>query len=291
MSCIVITSRVFCYSRWLMRIAVVLSYSRWLIHSFLALVVCAHLVSGAALAEQSSKSVEARWKSAISNDRVNELSDLLDQAISAGKNPLDLLQLDAPNGKSALMVACKRGDLALSQRMVKLGANINEVTLTGGTPLMFAVLGHHIDIADWLLSAGANLDARGSNGWSAATIAGAKGQTQVLAWLIKSGVNIDMPDVYGFTPLMRAVDNTHFNAARILLDEGGADVAFTDESGNSALHFAAANKQRETIELLLSYGANPLQTNRDGITPKDIAKNDAALSSLFESFVQKRNPK
>jgi ankyrin repeat protein len=246
---------------------------------------------GIALAEQTPKSLEARWVSAISNDRVDELSELLNQSIEAGKDPLNLLQLDAPNGKSALMVACKRGDLAFSKRMVQLGANINEVTLTGGTPLMFAVLGHHIDIADWLLSIGANLEAQGSNGWSAATIAGAKGQTQVLAWLINSGIDIDMPDVYGFTPLMRAVDNMHFEAARILVNEGGADVAFTDESGNGALHYATANRQLETIELLLSHGANPLQKNRDGITPKDIANNDSALLQLLDSVVQERKPK
>jgi len=267
------------------------SVLRSLLSSLFWLSMLVHVTSGMALAEQTSKTIEARWVSAISNDRLDILSDLLNQTIDAGNNPLELLQLDAPNGKSALMVACKRGDLTVSKQMVNLGANINEVTLTGGTPLMFAVLGHHIVIADWLLSLGANIEARGSNGWSAATIAGAKGQTQVLEWLINAGVNIDLPDVYGFTPLMRAVDNTHFSAAKILLVQGGADVAFTDESGNSALHFATANKQQVTVELLLSHGANPLQKNRDGITPVDIAKDDSALLLLFDSAVQKRKPK
>ena len=264
---------------------------QFFVRSSLCVLCLLFVYCGFAQADQSPKTIEARWISAISNDRVDVLSELLNQTVEAGKDPLDLLQLDAPNGKSALMVACKRGDLTLSKQMVKLGANINEVTLTGGTPLMFAVLGHHIDIADWLLNIGANLDARGSNGWSAATIAGAKGQTQVLEWLINAGVNIDTPDVYGFTPLMRAVDNMHFNAARILLEEGGADVAFTDESGNGALHFASANKQLDTIELLLQHGANPLQKNRDGITPIDIANQDASVLDLFDSVVRQQNSK
>jgi len=171
--------------------------------------------------------------------------------------------------------------------MVKLGASINELTLTGGTPLMFAVLGNRVSIAQWLVEQGAKINAKGSNGWSAATIAGAKGQSDMLQWLINAGADINSPDVYRFTPLMRAVDNRHHRSAQVLLEQGQASVDFKDESDNTALHFAVANKHVELVELLLSYGANPLHANRHGITPRDLAKPFPVIAKLFKTSLTK----
>ncbi len=223
-----------------------------------------------------------KWSSAISNDRDDLLAQMLDAHIESGLDPVKLLSIDAPNGKSALMVASKQGDLNLVRRMVGAGASINELTQTGGTPFMFAVLGDQIHIAKWLHAQGANIDSQGSNGWSAATIAGAKGQTAMLRWLIEAGADINAVDVYRFTPLMRAVDNQHQQAVSTLLSLGGAKVNVQDESDNSALHFAVANGHSEVIAMLLQHGANPLQKNRDGMTPIDLAKPDPALRALFK---------
>jgi len=231
--------------------------------------------------EQAPQTPTDKWASAIANDRVETLQQMLDEHIDDASHALSLLRVVAPNGKSALMVASKQGKLALTKRMVGLGANVNELTQTGGTPLMFAVLGNHVELARWLHQAGANINAKGSNGWSAATIAGAKGQTEMLRWLISADADIDSPDVYRFTPLMRAVDNQHIDSVRILLLEGKAGVNFKDESDNSALHFAVANRQIEVIQLLLKHGADPLQANRDGITPTDLAKQYPNVAAIF----------
>ena len=231
--------------------------------------------------EQAVPSVSERWSSAISNDRADLLEQMLNKHIEADGDPMSLLNQDAPNGKSALMVASKQGDLQLVQRLVTLGADVNESTLTSGTPLMFAVLGNHVELAKWLHESGANINSKGSNGWSAATIAGAKGQTKMLRWLIDSGADINSPDVYRFTPLMRAVDNRHVEAVKMLLTRGQASVDFTDESDNSALHYAVANNQLSVIRMLLSHGANPEQANRNGITPADLAKQFPEVLTVF----------
>jgi len=238
--------------------------------------------TGVAGSEQKLQSPTEEWSSAIANDRVETLGHMLDQRLDNNGDVLELLRKVAPNGKSALMVASKQGELALARRMVELGADVNEVTITGGTPFMFAVLGNHLILARWLHQSGANINAQGSNGWSAATIAGAKGQTDMLRWLISAGADVDSPDVYRFTPLMRAVDNRHTEAVQILLLQGHAGVNFKDESDNTALHFAVANKQSDVIKLLLNHGADPLLANRDGITPADLAKQHPDISGIFE---------
>jgi len=240
--------------------------------------ICSPIALGS---EQENQTQAQRWASAIANDRIDTLERLLNTHSDNKNAALKLLRAVAPNGKSALMVASKQGELALAKRMVKLGANVNELTQTGGTPLMFAVLGNHVSVARWLHESGADINAKGSNGWSAATIAGAKGQTDMLRWLISAGANIDSPDVYRFTPLMRAVDNQHAQAVQILLLLGRAGVNFKDESDNTALHFAVSNKQIEVIKLLLGHGAAPMQANRDGITPVDLAEQHPELSGVF----------
>ncbi len=232
--------------------------------------------------EPEIKTLAEKWASAISNDRTDQLQRMLNTRLNEQGDPLELLRKDAPNGKSALMVAAKQGELALVQRIVGFGVNINEVTLTGGTPFMFAVLGDHISVASWLHEQGADINAKGSNGWSAATIAGAKGQTAMAQWLIEAGANINAPDVYQFTPLMRAVDNQHADTAQVLLELGGADVDFADESGNTALHFAVANNQLDVVNLLLNSGADPQHKNRDGITPADLAVQHPKMANLFQ---------
>ena len=231
--------------------------------------------------EQQLQTPNEKWVSAIANDRVDTLAQMLDQHNDNKSEVVKLLRKVASNGKSALMVASKQGELTLVKRMVESGANVNELTQTGGTPLMFAVLGNHITLARWLHQAGADINAKGSNGWSAATIAGAKGQADMLRWLIEAGADMDSPDVYRFTPLMRAVDNQHVDAVQILLSQAKASANFNDESGNTALHYAVANQQRAVIRLLLSHGADPSHANRDGITPIDMAKPHPALSGLF----------
>jgi len=244
-------------------------------------IVCL-LVNVPLLASESEVKTRAeKWASAISNDRTDLLVQMLDAQLEEQSDPLVLLQHDAPNGKSALMVASKQGELVVVQRMVKLGASINEVTQTGGTPFMFAVLGDHVEVARWLFDKGANINAKGSNGWSAATIAGAKGQTDMLRWLIEAGANINAADVYQFTPLMRAADNQHLESVRVLLEQGQANIDFKDESKNTALHFAVANQQHELVRLLLEHGADPMQANRNGITPKALAEKYPEMKALF----------
>lgn len=231
--------------------------------------------------EQKLQTPIEKWTSAIANDRIDTLAQMLDQQGDDKSGAQALLRNVASNGKSALMVASKQGELAVAKRMVKLGANVNQRTQTGGTPFMFAVLGNHLALARWLHQSGADINAKGSNGWSAATIAGAKGQTDMLRWLIEAGADINSPDVYRFTPLMRAVDNQHTDSVKILLQQGKASVKVKDESDNTALHFAVANQHSDVIKLLLHHGADPFQVNRDGISPADLAKQYPELSEVF----------
>ncbi len=237
-----------------------------LAHRYLVLVVfiffaaCQYAQGDSSTPEESLSHL---WIKAISNDDVSFFNSLL----KSDAKPEPMIGLAAPNGKTALMVASKKGDLSLVKALHRKGAKVNRVTQTGGTAFMFAVLGNNLDVAQWLAKENANVAAAGSNGWSAATIAAAMGHTEILKWLTTLQSSFDSPDVYRFTPLMRAVDNRHYAAAKILLETQTVDVNVRDEWENTPLHFAMANKDEKMLELLLSHGARMSNANRDGVSP------------------------
>ena len=109
----------------------------------IALLIPFHIAPAMALDEppveplvESKLSVEPAvrqaWLRAIGNDQAARLNRLIRL-----HDPAALLRITASNGKSALMVAGKVGDLPLVTTLVSAGARIDETTQTNGTALMF----------------------------------------------------------------------------------------------------------------------------------------------------------
>ena len=219
---------------------------------------------------------QRRWISAIGNDRTDTLRQMLDQ-----HEPQQLLALAASNGKNALMVASKKGDLTLVKSLVDAGARIDEKTETNGTAFMFAVLGNRRGVAEWLLDKGADIQVIGSNGWTALTLAAAKGHEDLLQWLIDKGAQTQVRDVYRFTPFMRAVENGHESVAALLVDLPGTDVNAQDEYANTSLHHAVSANDIPMVQLLLDHGADPQLANRDGATPITLAVDNPPMLAVL----------
>lgn len=219
---------------------------------------------------------ERVWISAIGNDRTETLWQMLNR-----HEPQQLLAVTADNGKSALMVASKKGDLPLVKALVAAGANIEDKTLTNGNAFMFAVLGNHKSVAEWLLIRGADIHVVGSNGWTALTLAAAKGYVELLQWLIDRGADTEVRDVYRYTPLMRAVENGRHSAARILLAQKGTDINAQDEYENTSLHHAVVAQDVPMVRLLLQHGAAADIANRDGATASILAVDKPVMRALL----------
>lgn len=220
--------------------------------------------------------VRRAWLRAIGNDQAARLKRLIRL-----HEPASLLSITASNGKSALMVAGKVGDLSLMSSLVEAGASINETTQTNGTALMFAVLGNQRAVAEWLVARGADIHVIGSNGWTALTIAAAKGQLELLQWLIELGADAQVRDVYRYTPLMRAVENNHESVAATLLSLPKTDVNVQDESDNTSLHHAVSAGNASMVQLLLQHGAISTLRNRQGMTAVMLAADNPDMLSLF----------
>lgn len=223
-----------------------------------------------------------QWRSAIMHDDTTTLRSILQSMDS----PREQLAVLSENGKSALMIACKTGDMAFVLQLLSMGADEHATTATGGTPFMFASLGGHTDIVRLLHGRGVDINAQGANGWSATTIAAAKGYAQLLSSLLELQSDINAQDVYRWTPLMRAVDNGHTAAVKILLQDPRLELNTQDETGNTALHHAASNENAEMLGLLVAAGIDRSIKNKSGLIAAQLISalsNSEELSEILSS--------
>ena len=157
------------------------------------------------------------------------------------------------DGKTALMVVAKRGMADLVEQLLKAGAKVNAANNNGGTALMFAAITGDLRTIQLLLEHGAEMNAVGANRWGALMVAAVKGHAELVAILLRRGAD---PDVYGWTPSMRAASRNRTATVRVLLEDKRTDIAHRDDDGASALHRAAEQGHLEMVELLVGLGAD-----------------------------------
>jgi ankyrin repeat protein len=83
----------------------------------------------------------------------------------------------------------------------------------------------------------------------------------------------------------RHVPDGWLPAARYFLEELGVDVNIRDAEGFSALHHAAARGDNETIQYLVSRGANVMVVNRAGQTTVDMANSPEQRTQPFPATI------
>jgi len=177
--------------------------------------------------------------------------------------------------------ACAAGDLGQVRRLLDEGADPDSTDERGcGTLLSF-----HPPVVDLLLLRGARPDLQ-TNEVGASVLAGLSYMNQIecVRSLLRAGANANLgrPES-GETPLHHALASLEPNRTalvRLLLEHGADPNARTNPGfysfnyggdlrtrGETPLHRAAAYAPAETIELLLSFGADPSIRDANGDAP------------------------
>ena len=199
--------------------------------------------------------------------------------------------------KEAVFEAARRGDAAFLKEFLETyyrkydsilavdnyldydnGARLPDELKT--TPLILAVQNGNLECVKILLKYKAEIEERGDyidGDYPCCTplfVAAANGDVNIFSFLVESGadVNARSGDVdEQLRPLMIACENGKLNAVLYLIDEG-AEVNLEDNSGYTALHYAATiSNNNYTLSCLIDSGANINALTNDNRTPLMLA--------------------
>ena len=197
------------------------------------------------------------------------------------KEQPQLIDSTDARGNTPLIGAATRGDTENVQELLKYGASIECRNNNGWNALYSAVNHSRLECTATLLSYGYN-DFKDGYGMTALhracqqkdvafvqlllehslnvdqqdvfqrcplALAAWRNNALGVAYLLEKGANREIRDVFGATPLLRAIQYAAVDAARVLLDNN-CDVLAVDHESQTLLHRAALSRDVPTIELL-----------------------------------------
>ncbi len=185
--------------------------------------------------------------------------DLMD-AVSTGNIPLVELTIDRGaeitfrlkrNKKSHLLfrAASTKKAAKLVSILVQKGADVNEATTTGRTPLFVHTQMNRYEAVKYLLSNKANPNLQAKDGSSAIYTAAKEGRLRILKLLIKHGGKTAVKLRNGRNPLMAAAVNGHVKTVAYLLSKG-ANPSLRDKNGLNSIDYANGNEHKLIAQML-----------------------------------------
>ena len=126
---------------------------------------------------------------ALREDSMNVFNALVD-------DPRVKLELEAPNGNTALMMAAFKRNKPAALALLERGAKVNRA---GWSPLHYAAAGDAADIARILIERGAALNSRAPGGLTPLMMAAREGQESAVAVLLEAGANTSLKSADGMT--------------------------------------------------------------------------------------------
>jgi ankyrin repeat protein len=209
------------------------------------------------------------------------------------------IDLALPEGETPLMLASRTSGVDAVRFLIEHGAKVNVVERwQGQTPLMYAAANDRSEVAAALIAAGADVDARTppsdlperlpavryfveipSAGLTPLMFAARHGSVAALRVLVKAGADVDAKTPEGFSAVVIALDNLHFDAAKALVEAGasanGGGLFAVVEARNRVNYVGefqvptGAESSLELLALMLSQGADVMDRLPEQLLDRD----------------------
>lgn len=151
--------------------------------------VKSQLAKGVDVNARDPRSGETALIIALREDSMNVFKALVD-------DPRVKLELEAPNGNTALMMAAFTRNKPAALALLERGAKVNR---PGWSPLHYAAAGDAADVARILIDRGAALDSRAPGGLTPLMMAAREGQEAVVAVLLEAGAKTSLKSAEGMS--------------------------------------------------------------------------------------------
>jgi ankyrin repeat protein len=155
-----------------------------------------------------------------------------------------------------LVTAVKTQDHAAVTSLLQQKVDVNSPEPDGTTALHWAVRADDIDTTDRLIKAGANVKKANRYGVTPLYLASVNGSAPMIEKLLKAGADANEVTTEGETALMTAARTGNVAAAKVLLDNGAKIDAKETWQGQTALHWAVAQKHPDMVKELITRGAD-----------------------------------
>jgi serine/threonine-protein phosphatase 6 regulatory ankyrin repeat subunit B len=199
----------------------------------------------------------------ISEDAIEQIDQLIEKLTEIAESGDDDSDDDDSESSSPLFDAIESGDVKEIKRLIKAGADLDEINGQGISALMAAIISGDEAVIDALLKADADVTFAMPDGKSALFLAIASGNAGAVKSLLKAGAQLDEVyevehngvEVGGCSPLYVASFLGQIDICRLLLKEG-ADKDACNDGGFNPLMAAIQGGHEDIVSLLLKSGAD-----------------------------------
>ncbi|MGD9347880.1 MAG: ankyrin repeat domain-containing protein [Candidatus Aminicenantes bacterium] len=167
-----------------------------------------------------------------------------------------------------IVEAAKDGDFQSVKNILENEpAKIDAKDEEGYTPLHWACMRAHWDIANYLIERGADLNVVGGDGGTQINWAVHHDNVDIIKALIDKGAKLNIRNQWGMTELHTAIWRGNIHVVEYLLDHGSDPNIKTNE-GWTAMHYAYRSGHDNVIALLKKRGVSMTDKDDMGRTPR-----------------------
>ena len=183
-----------------------------------------------------------------------------------------------------LIKAAKGKEADTVRRLIEEGVDINTKDSEGRTSTMIATYNNDAETAKILIDAGADVNIQDDMENNPFLYASAEGYVEILKLTIKAGADPSITNRYGGTALIPASEHGYVDVIKELITNTDIDINHINDLGWTALLEAIIlnngdEKQQQTVQLLIDYGADVNIPDHNNVTPLQHAR-DKGLKEI-----------